>query len=275
MELAVGGRPVFAATGGRAFDPELPAVVFVHGAGMDHSVWALQTRWFAWHGHGVLAVDMPGHGRSGGAPLSTVDEMADWLLELVAASGAGKAALVGHSMGALAALAAGRDAGRVTALALAGVGAAMPVHPDLLAAAADGPAAWDMIVAWGYGTPSHFGMSRVPGLWLQGAGRSLLARGAGGVLASDLAACDAYGSAAEAARRVACPVLFVVGEDDRMTPPAAAAALAGEVADSRTVSIPGAGHMMMVERPDETLDALISGLGADAPAAGGPRRGRR
>ena len=111
MEFEVAGRRAFAATGGRAFDPSLPAVAFVHGAGMDHSVWALQTRWFAWHGHAVLAADLPGHGRSEGPPLGTVEEMADWLLALVAGSGAGRAALVGHSMGALAALAAARPRG--------------------------------------------------------------------------------------------------------------------------------------------------------------------
>ena len=160
MELRVDGQPVFAATGGRDFDPALPAVVFVHGAGMDHTVWALQTRWFAWHGHAVLAVDLPGHGKSGGAALRTIDDIAGWLLQLIAASGAGQAALVGHSMGALAALAAAaRRPDAVRALALLGVGAKMPVHPDLLAAAMSGdPAArasaWDLIVAWGFGRKS-------------------------------------------------------------------------------------------------------------------------
>lgn len=261
MEIEVAGRRIFAATGGREFDPSLPAVAFVHGAGMNHSVWTLQTRWFAWHGHAVLAIDLPGHGRSEGPPLETVDEMADWLLALVAASGAGEAALVGHSMGALAALAAaGRDGAAVSALALAGVGARMPVHPKLLSAAAAGePAAWDMIVAWGYGVPSRFGAGRMPGLWLQGSGRSLLAGEAANVLATDLAACDAYGSAVEAAARVSCPTLFVVGGKDRMTPPSAAAELAAAIPGSRTERIADAGHMMMAERPDETLDALIAG----------------
>ena len=261
MELRVDNRQVFAATGGRPFDPSLPAVVFVHGAGMDHTVWALQTRWFAWHGHAVLAVDLPGHGQSEGPPLDAIPAMAGWLLELVAAAGCGQAALAGHSMGAMAALAAAARGSAITALALAGIGARMPVHPELLTAARDGdPRAWDLIVSWGYGTPSHFGASRTPGLWLQGGGRSLLARGPDRVLGTDLAACDAYRSAADDAAAAACPVTFIVGEQDRMTPPAAAAELAGRIADSRTAVIPGAGHMMMAERPDETLDALIAAL---------------
>lgn len=261
MQLEVGNRRVFAATGGQPFDASRPAVVFVHGAGMDHTVWALQTRWFAWHGHAVLAVDLPGHGQSEGPPLDTIPAMGDWLLELVAAAGCSRTALAGHSMGAMAALAAARHGTGITALALAGIGARMPVHPELLAAARDGdPRAWDLIVAWGYGLPSHFGASRMPGLWLQGGGRSLLARGPDRVLGTDLAACDAYSSVADDAAVVACPVTFIVGEQDRMTPPAAAAELAGKIAGSRTTVIPGAGHMMMAERPDETLDALIAAL---------------
>ena len=63
MEISVDNKAVFAATGGQPFDPAQPAIVFIHGAGMDHTVWALQTRYFAYRGRGVLAVDLPGHGR--------------------------------------------------------------------------------------------------------------------------------------------------------------------------------------------------------------------
>ncbi len=262
MDLRVDGRAVFAATGGKPFDPELPAVVFVHGAGMDHTVWALQTRWFAWHGHSVLAVDLPGHGRSEGPALETIPAIADWILRLVHVVGAGRVSLVGHSMGALAALAASaRGGAEIAAVALLGVGEKMPVHPDLLAAArADDPAARDLIVSWGYGRSAHFGAARAPGLWMHGGGRTLLAHGPSGVLGIDLAACDAYQDAASDAERVRCPALFVVGARDQMTPPKAAAALARHIADASTVVIEDAGHMMMVEKPDETLDALIDGL---------------
>ena len=64
MELVVDGRKAYAYTGGKPFDPALPCIVFVHGALHDHSVWTLLARWCAHHGHSVLAVDLPGHGRS-------------------------------------------------------------------------------------------------------------------------------------------------------------------------------------------------------------------
>jgi pimeloyl-ACP methyl ester carboxylesterase len=73
MRLSVDGHEVYAYTGTRPVDPAAPAIVFVHGAANDHSVWALQSRYFAHHGHGVLAVDLPGHGRSGGPALATVE----------------------------------------------------------------------------------------------------------------------------------------------------------------------------------------------------------
>lgn len=266
MELRVDGEAVFAATGGRTFDPAQPAVIFVHGAGMDHTVWALQTRWFAWHGYSVLAIDLPGHGKSGGKALESIEDIGDWLLRLIDASGAAPAALVGHSMGSLAALAAAATGGdTIRSLALLGVGAKMPVHPDLLSAAAsDDPdarkLAWDLIVSWGYGRPAHFGLNRAPGMWMQGGGRSLLARSAPGVLGNDMAACDAYAGAVEAAAKVSCPTLILAGDRDQMTPPKAAASL-GEALRSVTVQvISGAGHIMMIEKPDETLDALIAAL---------------
>ena len=104
MQLSVNGIDTFVATGGREFDKSQPAIVLLHGAGFDHSTWALHSRWFAHHGFGVLAPDLPGHGRSSGAPLPTIADMADWTAALLDAAGAAKAKLVGHSMGSLVAL---------------------------------------------------------------------------------------------------------------------------------------------------------------------------
>lgn len=260
MELSVEGKAVFAATGGRAFDPALPLAIFVHGAGMDHTVWALQARYFAHHGRAVLAPDLPGHGRSEGPPLDSIAAIADWLAVLIAASGAEAATLVGHSMGALAALdCAARHGGRVSDLALLGCAPKMPVHPDLLAAAEENRhVAFELVNDWGHGRPAHLGGHRAPGLWMLGGGERLLERSAPGALHRDLLNCDAYRGAATAAAAVACPCLVVIGSEDRMTPPKAGAKLAAAIANARSVTIAGSGHMMMVEKPDEALDALRS-----------------
>ena len=60
--------------------------MFIHGALHDHSVWTLLARWFANHGFGVLALDLPGHGRSSGPPQPSVEATADWLLALLNAA---------------------------------------------------------------------------------------------------------------------------------------------------------------------------------------------
>jgi pimeloyl-ACP methyl ester carboxylesterase len=258
MELAVDGRRVFAATGGRAFDPGKPTVVFVHGAGMDHTVWNLQTRWFAHHGRNALAIDLPGHGRSEGPALASIEAMADFLPRLLDAAGAAQAALVGHSMGALVALAAAaRHGDRVRALALLGAAALMPVHPKLLEAAAKGDhAAVEMIADWAFGRRAQLGGARAPGTWMVGGGVRLLERVADGVLANDLSACDSYKDALAAAAAVRCPALYLLGAADRMTPAAGARALIAATQGARERVLAGTGHMAMVEAPDATLDAL-------------------
>src|ERR1700684_3677301 len=103
MRLSVNGIETFVATGGREFDLAQPTVVLLHGAGFDHTAWALHSRWLAHHGHSVLAPDLPGHGRSSGAPIPTLAGMADWTAALLDAAGAGKARLVGRLRGALSA----------------------------------------------------------------------------------------------------------------------------------------------------------------------------
>jgi pimeloyl-ACP methyl ester carboxylesterase len=260
MLLRVRDAEVFAGTGGQPFDPARPCVVLVHGAGMDHTVWALQSRYLAHRGRGVLAVDLPGHGRSGGAALASVDALADWLIDLLDSAGVGTAALVGHSMGALACLAAAaRHPDRVRALALLGVAPKMPVHPDLLALAeANDRRAVELIDDWAHGPRAHVGGHPAAGTWLIGGGERLLERARPGVLHTDLAACDAFADGEAHAARVQCPTRLILGADDKMTPAKAGQKLAALIPDADAVVIPNCGHMQMTEKPDETLDALTA-----------------
>src|SRR6201986_3149373 len=258
MQLSVNGTDIFVATGGRDFDPSLPAVVMIHGAGFDHSTWALHSRWFAHHGYGVLAPDLPGHGRSGGAPLASIAEMADWTAALLDAAGVAKARLVGHSMGSLIALeTAARHPAKVSALSLIGTAATMTVGPDLLKAAeADDHSAVDMVSIWGLGFQAELGGSLAPGLWMHSGAQRVLEQCRPGVLYNDLNACNAYQGALSAAAQITVPTTLILGERDMMTPTKAGKALAGALPDSRTVVLRGAGHMMMAERPDQLLAAL-------------------
>ena len=258
MQLNVNGAEIFVATGGREFDATLPTVVLLHGAGFDHTTWALHSRWFAHHGFGLLAPDLPGHGRSMGKPLASITEMADWVATLLDAAGATKAKLVGHSMGSLIALeTAARHPARVSSLSLIGTAATMTVGPDLLKAAeANDRAAIDMVSIWGLGFQAELGGSLAPGLWMHSGAQRVLEQCRPGVLYNDLAACNAYQGALAAAAKVAVPVTLILGERDMMTPAKAGKALAAALPNAHTVVLPGAGHMMMVERPDELLAAL-------------------
>jgi len=258
MDLHVAGNPVFAYSGGKAFDASRSAIVFVHGAAHDHSVWALQSRWFGRHGYAVLAVDLPGHGRSGGAPLAGIGELADWIIALLDAAGLQQAALVGHSMGSLACLdAAARHPARVAALALIGCAVPMAVSDTLLAAARDTPdQAYRMINQWSHAPDSLLGRHPVPGLWMPGASLALMERSRPGALYRDLANCNDYQGGMEAAAQVRCPTLLLLGNRDLMTPLKVGKELAKAITGSRTAVIDGAGHAMMSEAPDAVLDAL-------------------
>lgn len=259
MERQVDGKPVFVYSGGKAPDPALPGVVFVHGAGMDHSIWTLQSRWFAHHGRAVLCPDLPGHGRSAGPALAGIGELADWVVRLLDAAELAKAALVGHSMGALVALeAAARHPDRVTGLGLLGIAVPMGVSEGLLnAARADDPAAFETITLWGHAFESQLGGHRVPGLWLTGQALRLLERAPPGVLYTDLNACNAYRDGLASAARVRCPALLILGGRDLMAPAKAAGPLLEALPRGRSVVLAGCGHMQFVERPDATLDALM------------------
>lgn len=261
------GKPLLAAavsTYGRAVVRGARTVFLVHGAGMDQSVWTLQGRYLAFHGWNALAVDLPGHGRARDrAPLESIEALADWLAELILSIGPEPVAVVGHSMGALAALdLAARHPERVGKLALLGAAARMPVHPELLASARRGDRrAVELICDWGFGRRAHVGGNPLPGGWMIGTARSMLLRVEPAVLAADLAACDQYRDGEQRARAVRCPTSILLGGEDRMTPPSAGRALAELIPSAVCTTVEDAGHMMMVEQPEATLSALKAFLG--------------
>jgi pimeloyl-ACP methyl ester carboxylesterase len=258
MRFDVGGVAAYAYTGGRALDAELPTIVFVHGAALDHSVWALQSRYFANHGYNVLAVDLPGHGRSAGAPRASVAGYADWLDAALDALGVGAVVLIGHSLGSLIALErAGRHPQRVSALALLAPSVPMPVAPALLTAAAeDLDGAHAMIVGWSFSEAHQVEGNPAPGSWMTMSVLRLMQRCAPGVLHADLTACAGYRDGLMAAASVRCPSLVITGQRDRMTPARNAAALVAALQGVRTLGIAGSGHSLMQEAPDAVLDAL-------------------
>lgn len=269
MILSVNGHPTYCYTGGKPFDAAKPTAIFIHGVLGDHSVWILQTRYLAHHGWNVLALDLPGHCRSGGEPPATVEDAADFVLALMDAAGLEKAALIGHSFGSLIALeAASKAPNRVSQLVLVGIAFPMRVSPALLQASVTEPTkALAMVNVFSRATlappPSALG----PGTWVYGAsmalGRRVLASNPGvNVFYTGFKACDSYQNGLQAMARLTCPVLFVLGKTDQMTPPKAAQELIKVASNSKVVYLPG-GHQQMNETPEEMLAALSGFLTID------------
>ena len=259
MLITVNGLKAYAYTAGHAFDTNLPTVLFIHGAANDHSVWALQSRYFAYHGWNALAVDLPGHDRSEGKPMSSIGALADWIEKLMDAAGVNQAAVVGHSMGSLAALeTAARYPSRVSRVAMIGTAIPMPVTDTLLSASkANDHVAYEMINVFSHSPSAQIGGNRVPGAWIMGSGLRLMERSGPGVLHTDFTACNGYEDGLDAAAKAKCPFLLILGQRDLMTPPRAVSEAAAKFADAKTIVLDGTGHSLMSEQPDAVLDALI------------------
>lgn len=262
MKLEVQGELAYCYTNGREIDPQKKSIVFIHGSGMDHTVWTLFARHFARHGRNVIAVDLPGHGRSGGDPKTSIEDLADWIADLVSALAIEQTSLVGHSLGSLVALdCAARHPSKVRAAALVGTTAPMPVSDAILdAAAANDHSAFDMLTQWGYSKRHQFGGNRNPGMWMIGGTLRLFERSAPGVLHADMSACNNYSKGMARAATLQCPVLAVLGREDRLTPLRSSQALLEALPSVEVAILDGSGHTVMVEATNELMDALRSVL---------------
>ena len=252
MEINVKGNIAFAATGREEFKPGLPGIIFVHGAGLDHTVWTLFNRYFAKKQFNSIAIDLPGHGRSGGEPLPSIEANAAWLLDVIQALELEDTALVGHSMGALVALeAAHRAQAGISRLALLGAAAPMPVAEPLLnAARANDHSAVDMIMLYAHAWCSQLGGNPVAGIHIMHSNMRLLERGLENVLFTDLNACNEYTNGIAAAQDISMPANLVLGKQDRMTPPASAAGLIEALGQAQVDILEDCGHMMLSEQPE-------------------------
>jgi pimeloyl-ACP methyl ester carboxylesterase len=265
MDLSTSPR-LYAYTGGKTFDAAKPTIVFLHGAQHDHSVWILQSRYLAHHGYGVLALDLPGHMRSEGPALETVEAMADRVADALRSANVTRMIAVGHSMGSLIALElAKRMPESVRGVALVATAFPMRVAEPLLAATREAPdEAIDMINVWSH-SPSIAGFDRKPSN--PGPGFSIMwqnlrlmqriqRRNGSSVLPTDFVACSRYAAGLETAAALQCPVLFVLGDSDSMTPPRAAKSLIDACRQPQVVTLPHAGHALMSEHPDGVRAAI-------------------
>jgi pimeloyl-ACP methyl ester carboxylesterase len=254
MRITLNGEDIYAATGGKEFNPDLPVVLFIHGSGLDHRSWALQTRWFAYNGFSVLAPDLPGHSLSAGSPLTSIQEMGAWLSDFLSQCGVKQCHVVGHSQGFLCALElAHQSPDKVASLTGIGTASAIPVNPALIDAAKKSAAdAAELMLQWGFGQQAQMGISAVPGMQPIAIGRQIMSQNP---LAEDLQACADYSSGDDIAGELKIPSLVILADQDRMTPLKAGKALA-QALQAETCILNGYGHMLPIEAPKQSLQAM-------------------
>ncbi len=269
MLFEVNGRQVFATTGGKPFDAAKPVVVFLHGSGLDHTFWGLQSRFFAFRGYSVLVPDLPGHTHSEGPALTSIEAMADWLNDCMDALGAADVSVVAHSQGCLVALEyASRYPDKVRSVSLIASGLATPVNQALIDAAEKDPeSAIAMMVGWGFGPAGHLHQGPIPGNSMVAGGRKVMRGNVPGELAADLKACNAYANGKEAAAAIKAPVQVLIAGKDRMAPAKATAELVEHLANPVVTTISGSGHMLPQEAPDECRSLLKSFIFENNPAS--------
>ena len=258
MKSDVNGSMAFASTGGRAFNPEAEAIIFIHGSGQSHLSFVLQSRFFANRGYAVLSPDMPAHGLSEGGALTTIEAQADWHGALMDAAGVKAAHIVGHSQGGLIGLELARRHGdKVKSLSFVATALAIPVNDALIDMAKNKePRAIDMMTDWGHGRQGHMHDNTTPGNTHLYFGRELMAANETGALHVDLVACNAYQDGADAAAAVTCPTHVTLGQKDRMTPMKFGLKLAEAVGCLTPTIVSGAGHMLPSEHPIEVNRAV-------------------
>ena len=269
MKFKVNNEEVYASTGGRPFDKNKPLIIFVHGSGLTHMTWVLQTRYFAFHGYSVLALDMPGHGLSGGESLKSIESMADWVSDVIDAVGYKEASLVGHSQGCLVTIeCSAKYSDKIKTLSLMGGAGAIPMNPELLSLAENNdPKAVELMMDWAHGPAGHFGGHPVPGLYHINTGAMLAkTRTIKNTLGIDFRACDNYKNGFEAAKKIKIPTLSILATDDKMCPVKEGKKLADLIEGSQVDIIDNCGHMMLLEEADRVLKVLKKFITTNYPA---------
>ena len=238
-------------------------ILLLHGAGHDHEVWRAVQDALVERGVASLAIDLPGHGRSGGDAPTSIGAYAAWCARLINSLDQPPAVVAGHSMGALIALElAAERPDCVPRLALLGCCAPMPVADVLLDAARDDLAQAQAMVNRGSFAPQKVSPHDVEAL--RAANLAIMQRQPASVLGNDLGACNAYVEGLAAAARVQGPVLMGCGSHHRMTPPGAEAALLAALSQCDT-HVLDCGHSFAAEAP-AALATLLAGFAlADLP----------
>jgi pimeloyl-ACP methyl ester carboxylesterase len=286
---AADGTPLVVRSAGAE---DAPTLVFVHGFSLDLTIWHYQ--WTGLEGLRCVLYDQRGHGRSGRSDDLSMDAMGrDIGAVLDGVTGERPVVLVGHSLGAMAILSAAESGvlgTRVAGVALIGAASsdllrgalgsitgmlrprlgafatvarrADRLRRAVLASRTDVAGMLTRLTQFGDDGPPHL-VDHVVGLAAH-ASSDVWTVGLTSLMEVDLR---------HAIAKLSMPTLVIVGEQDRITPPAAAVELVGSLPDGHLAVIPGAGHLPMLERPGDVNDHLRAFVSEVLPATA-PKRKR-
>jgi len=254
MLIEVNGHQVFAGTGGKIFDNKKPVIVYLHGSGFSHVAWAPLASQFTQKGYSVLVLDFPGHGNSEGRVLSSIEDNALWLKDLLTVVDLKQVSLIGHSQGALTALEFSSSfPDTVSRLCLMNASHSMPVHPDLIKMAeTNDKKVIDLMLKWCYAGHSgdimtEHGQIMTNKKSIDVAKMILSSKKLSDVLAKDLKACNNYSNGKVSAKKINCPTMILSGDKDKMISIDKAKELHQNIVDSRLEVVHEAGHMLSSE----------------------------
>ena len=237
-----------------------PTLLLLHGAGMNATVWQMQTRYLSNKDINTLSVDLPGHGASDGEGFNSIEKMSSWIIQLMDELKINSSIIAGHSMGSLIGMETAKlDNKRVKGLILLGSSSSMPVHPDLIEAAKNNLlSAAELITDWSFGKKNHIGGHPLPGYWMIDSSIQLIMESTAGILAKDLIACNEYKNILEIENKIQQKVLFISGREDKMTPATKAEELSNNIQNSSITILNECGHMMMIEKPQEVTELIYN-----------------
>ena len=256
MIFQINNKNIYASDSGQGIDDQKETIVFLHGSGLSHIVWSLTEQFFSNKSFNVLSIDLPGHGRSDGPCLESIEKIADWLEEVFNNLKLKDLILVGHSQGCLEILEyIYRYKDKIEKAVFVGGSNKMPVHPDLIKLAQNGDSdAVKLMMKWGYeGSKKFIGGNPVEKI-IQSP------RDISEILAIDLNACNNYTNGKDASKTINCPTMFILGEKDKMVDLEHAKKFANSVKDSNTHVIHGSGHMIMIEKAFEMREKILEFL---------------
>ncbi len=262
MKWNFNGEIVYAYTNQKELDESKTSIIFIHGAGFDHSVWTGFARYFSRQNFNVIALDLPGHGYSEGPLRTSISAISNWVSSVISDLGLSRVAIVGHSMGSLVAIElSSKHIKQITSAIFIGTTAPMPVSETILEATSKAPEqAFNLLTEYGFSKRNLLGGNSIPGMWMVGECLRRYHREDVNVLNIDMSACNSYSQGLEAAAKITCPCLMIQGDSDRLTPWRSSDNLRATIPGLRVRLVNGSGHSLMQEAPNEVLTAMISFL---------------